>query len=453
MALRARALASRPLLVASAVFGLFIVFDIALFGWLILDSLSQRELEEVLLETRREAEPIAADLAATAEAENSDDLHVVVRMDEETLTYIGSVLQERSLVQTIQIRDRRGNVVYQKSQSDSLPLDAGAGLRIDGDGQPEAPSLDNAAIETAIPIGGDLGTLVIGVSEVEVQRRIGELRGDLIRDASLIGVFTVALLVAGLVAFLRLLRRARELEEQNLEAERLAYVGTLASGLAHEIRSPLNSLSLNMQLLEEEAREKGGEASQVRLLDLTRSELSRLERLATDFLAYAKPRPMDMEEVPLISLLRRTLDVLGPEIRERGVEAEVEDRGGGVRVRVDPAQIGQLLLNLAQNALASFDGVPRRPLLRLVARLDEGDPVAEVIDNGAGIPDKVREKMFELFYSNRKGGTGLGLAIVQRIAEAHGARVEVDSVPGDGTTMRVRFPGGGLAEGRGGIEG
>lgn len=437
MARRSNVLGSHRLALAAAVFGLFVLFDIGLFAWLILDSLSQRELEATLLESREQAEPIVDQLARQAELHDHSDLLMLVNTAEETQTYIESVLSRRSLVRTIQIRDVDGNVVYQKSEESSLPLD-GAAPRIVDDRRPEPP-----LIETEMPIGSGLGTLVIGVSEEAVQERITVLRRDLVRQTSLIGTFTLALLMVASVAFLRQLKHSRQLEEQAQEAERLAYVGTLASGLAHEIRSPLNSLSLNMQMLEEEAREVGQSASQSRLLAITRSELRRLEGLATDFLAYAKPREMELENIGLGELIRRAHDVLAGEIRARKVECDVEDQTGGLKVRVDPAQINQMLLNLTQNALAAMEEVDRPGRLRLVARIDQGDPVIEVIDNGRGIPDKVRERMFELFYSNRKGGTGLGLAIVNRIADAHDARVEVDSVPDDGATLRVRFAGRG----------
>ncbi|MEM8929581.1 MAG: ATP-binding protein [Acidobacteriota bacterium] len=433
MARTNRILTSRRLVLASTVFVLFVLFDIALFGWLIFDALSQREIEEVLLETRQQAEPIAEGLAAHAEAQGSEDLFVVVSVAQESRTYIESVLSQRELVRSIEIRDRDGMVVYQEQNRDELPLD-GTVPRMDDAGRPEQPLL-----ETTVPIG-DLGTLVVGLSREEVQRRVQTLRGDLVRHASLVGAFTTILLIAGGIAFIQLFRRARRIEDQAVERERLAYVGTLASGLAHEIRSPLNSLSLNMQMLEEEARELEGSASQQRLLQITRSELRRLEGLATDFLAYAKPQPVERRKVALIELLRRVREVLAAEIRERGVEIDVEDRTRGHEVSVDPAQFGQLLLNLCQNALAAVETVRRERLVRLVARFDHDDPVLEVIDNGEGIPDRVRMKMFDLFYSNRKGGTGLGLAIVQRIAESHDAKIEVDTVPGSGTTVRIRFP-------------
>jgi signal transduction histidine kinase len=230
------------------------------------------------------------------------------------------------------------------------------------------------------------------------------------------------------------------LELQAAEAERLAYIGTLASGLAHEIRNPLNSLNLNMQMLEEELREHGGARSGGRLLAITRSEISRLERLVTDFLAYARPRPLELQEVPAVRLLDRVIEVLAGEIRRRGAQVEVEDRSGGARVKVDPAQINQLLLNLAQNALAATEESGRPPHLKLLAYRRGPEVVLELVDNGVGIPPGEQGKVFDLFYSTRKGGTGLGLAIVERIARAHGGRVVIDSTVGAGTAVKLSLP-------------
>ena len=424
-------------------FGLFILFDIALFVWLILDSLSQREMEAVLLQTRDAAAPIAAGLELQAEAKGSEDLFVLVSVAEETKTYIDSVLAQRQLVSQVEILDRDGTVVYRKREQEELPLEDVDVPRLAFDEEPEARIL-----ETHIPIGENLGTLVVGVDEMEVQRRIQVLRSDLIRQASLVGAFSIALLIVGLVAFLRLQRRARQLESKAQHSERMAYVGTLASGLAHEIRSPLNSLSLNMQMLEEEARDTGGSGSQLRLLSITRSELSRLENLATDFLAYAKPQPLTVQRVALVDLLERARAVMDGELRERGVACVIEDLSGGEQVEVDAGQIGQLLLNLIHNAIAAMAKSKKLPRLRLVASIQGERPVIEVVDNGEGIKEEDKAKIFELFYSNRRGGTGLGLAIVQRIAESHDARIEVESEPGEGTVMRVLFkraPGDGLS--------
>jgi len=429
-------------MVASVLFGLFVVFDLVLFGWLIMSSLSQREIEKVLLETREEAEPLAEALESQA-AEHEGDIWVVVSLAQETRTYIEDVLSKRETVRKIEIRDRDGRVVYGPHWSgEEVPVEDDVPrveTRSEGDGPaPPFPS-ESVLEEVEVPIG-DLGTLVIGLSEEEVQKRIAVLRRDLIRQTTVIALLTVTLLSAAFVAAWKLFHRARQSEEQVLEAERLAYIGTLASGLAHEIRNPLNSLSLNMQMLEEESRLSGSEGSQLRLLSLTRTELARLERLATDFLSYAKPRPLELRAVPVVELLERVLAVLAAEVQERRADVEIEDRSHGAEVEVDRGQVNQLLLNLAQNALAAAAEGEGPPEVRLVARREEDEVVIEVRDNGPGIPTEERQRIFDLFYSNRKGGTGLGLAIVQRIARAHGTEVEVGGEPGAGAVLSLRLP-------------
>lgn len=428
-------LTTRRLVIGSIVFGLFVLFDIFLFGWLILSSLSQRELEEALLETRQEAEPLAQALAAHA-SQHEGDMWVVVSVATETKTYIDDILNQRKLVRKLEIRDRDGTVAFGPYWSDEVELPVGDVPRIElPDSETrELPIESRTALrEVEVPIG-EYGTLIIGVSDEELQRRISSLQRDLTRQASLIGVVTMLLLAAALAAAWTLFHRARQSEEQALESERLAYVGTLASGLAHEIRNPLNSLNLNMQMFEEEARGQQASGSQLRLLSLTRSELARLERLATNFLSYAKPRSLDLEEVSAVKLLEKVLGVLAGEIQAAGAEVVIEDQSHGAQVRVDRHQIDQLLLNLVQNALAATE---RSPVIRLRA-LRRDDLVAlEVSDNGAGIAPEEKEHVFDLFYSTKKGGTGLGLAIVQRIAEAHRAKLELESAVGQGTTVRL----------------
>lgn len=435
--------ASRRLLVAAIVFGLFVIFDIVLFGWLILDSLSQREIEKVLLETRQEAEPVAQELAERAE-QHGGDLFVVMSVAEETRTYIDNLLSQRQIVRRIEIRDRDGAVVYGPQWEHlDLPVESQQVPRVEtgerADGLP-VPGVSGSVLDAVeVPIG-DVGTLVIGVSEEEVQKRIGVLRRDLIRQASVIGTLTLFLLVVAFLAIWKLFQRSRQLEEQAHEAERLAYVGTLASGLAHEIRNPLNSLNLNMQMLEEEARETGISKSQLRLLSLTRSELGRLERLATDFLSYARPRPLERQEMAAVDMLEQVRQVLAAEALDEGVTLTVVDHSGGARIAVDTGQMSQLLLNLAKNALAAVEEVDNGQI-EMCSRRRDDHVLLEVQDNGHGIDQDEQEKIFDLFYSTRKGGTGLGLAVVQRITETHDGALELESTPGQGTCVRLVLPG------------
>jgi signal transduction histidine kinase len=444
----------RRLLIASVVFGLFVLFDIALFGWLIFRSLSQREIERVLLETRAEAETLARQLARRTE-EQGRDLYTAMAVERETQAYIDSNLREREIVRDVRILDKNGMLVFSMHSKLTPPVEDGGQTPPAGSAELQLGEID-VPVETRekefttvyqvpdiqVPIG-QFGTLQIGISPVELSERIEVLRQDLVRQAAWIGVFSILLLLTAYAAVWLLVKRSRRLELQAVEAERMAYIGTLASGLAHEIRNPLNSLNLNMQMLEEEIEEGGSAvspASGKRLLAITRSEISRLERLVSDFLAYAKPRPLEVEEMPAVRPLERVRELLAGEIQKRGARVEVEDRSGGARVRVDPGQMGQLLLNLARNAMDAAEEAGRRPVLEL-AVTRHGPTVALVVrDNGVGIAPEERERVFDLFYSTRKGGTGLGLAIVDRIARAHGGRVKVESTMGEGTVVTVELP-------------
>jgi signal transduction histidine kinase len=199
-----------------------------------------------------------------------------------------------------------------------------------------------------------------------------------------------------------------------------------------------------MQMLEEEIDEAGGLPTGGRLFAITKDEIRRLERLANDFLSYARPRALEIETLKAVELLEEAGEVLVPEARSRRVGLEVEDRSGGSRVRVDPGQIRQLVLNLAQNALVATTDPPPppgRPARVVLAVERHGDDVHLLVeDNGPGVDEEVRQKMFDIFYSTKKGGTGLGLAIVERIAKSHGGTVSVDSEIGEGTTVRVVLP-------------
>ncbi len=454
MARRERSfLTTRRLLIGTIVFGLFVVFDITLFGYLIFDSLSQRELEAIVVAARQEAQPVADILADHAENYDGDlPLALSVQL---SFGFVEGVVEQRELFRRVKVRDAEGAVIYDSgpeeppdgvldlnaAEFDLATFDSDAPVvrteptpQIDG----LSPSLDSLQ-EVEVPIG-EFGTLVVGVSRDQLQSRIATLRRDLIRQASAIGILTMLLLTAAFTTIWLLFRRGRALEEQAQEAERMAYIGTLASGLAHEIRNPLNALSLNMQMLDEEATSGSLGGSSGRLLTITQSEIRRLEGLVSDFLSYAKPRELDLVDLPAVDLLENIRVLLASEIRARDAEVDIIDLSDGAEVRVDREQMRQLLLNLTQNALQATERCSHHPALHLRAKNVGSSVALEVEDNGCGMDEKAQAKMFDIFFSTRRGGTGLGLAIVQRIAKAHNGRLEVESSPGVGTTIRLLLP-------------
>jgi signal transduction histidine kinase len=300
-------------------------------------------------------------------------------------------------------------------------------------------------LDVTVPIG-QFGSLRIGLSPTEMERRIGELRRDLVRQTAVIGSVTLVIVVLAFGLISTLARRGQRLATQAAEAERLAELGRLAAGLAHEIRNPLNSLNLNMQMLEEDIRDTGppggvpAESRRGKLFEITKSEIGRLERLVTDFLSYARPRPLHLQNLSARDLVERTRAIVAREFTLAGVLLETRDESGGAFVRVDPEPLQQLLLNLLQNALAATEGTGRERRVTLAARRDGPQLLFEIADNGVGIPYDEQGRIFEIFYSTRKGGTGLGLAIADRVARAHAGEITFESLPGAGTTFRVALP-------------
>lgn len=423
----------------AVIVGVFVVADLSLFGWLIFRSLSQRELDRIVLEARAEAEELAEGIAGRVE-DTGRDLYTAMATASETRNYINNILVQRDIVETVEVRDTDGRLVFRDRREETQTAPG------------ERPNLESPDLvadtftrevpyyQVDVPVGS-IGTFVIGISRAEIEQRLAVLRRDLLRQAAIIAALTVALFVAGYVIYSRLSRQAAVAERQAQEAEQMAYVGTLASGLAHEIRSPLNSLNLNMQMLHEEMSEEDPAAatSSQRLVAITRSEVGRLERLVSDFLSYARPADLDLEETTAAELLRHLSEVVAGKLHARQVASAIEDRTGDVTFQVDREQVNQLLLNLVDNAVAAMDDCDD-PRLRLEAEVRDGSVVLAVGDNGPGVDEVERERVFDLFHSGRRGGTGLGLAIVRRIANAHGgeARLRNDGRPG--ATFEVELP-------------
>jgi signal transduction histidine kinase len=428
---------SRRLLAGTILVGVLILCNLALFGVLLFRSLSEEELRRVLLETRSEAEELAGQIAGEVEREGSD-LFTALVQEQETRSYIDRVLAKREIVQAVKIYDREGTLVFETSrevaESADEPLSDLGNLPL----EMRSASAETAYDVVEVPVG-DVGSFVIGLSRTEMDRRVQVLRAELVRSAAPIVALTMVLLIGAYLFILWLLRRGRRLEGRAREAEQMAYVGTLASGLAHEIRSPLNSLNLNMQMLEEEAA--GGEMqSGKRLLAIARAEITRLEGLVTDFLSYARPRPLEPRWVAAVDVLERLRALYAGQARAGEVEIEVSDGSGRWEVEVDLDQMGQLLLNLMQNGIAAAEEAGRRPSIELGAERHGGRIALTVEDNGSGIGPEQREKVFEVFYSTRRGGTGLGLSIARRLALGHEAELSLHSRPGQGAVAKVLLP-------------
>jgi two-component system sensor histidine kinase PilS (NtrC family) len=239
----------------------------------------------------------------------------------------------------------------------------------------------------------------------------------------------------GQVIVLQDLTELRRMEEAVRRADRLAALGKLAAGLAHEIRNPLASMCGSIALL---GKAPSLSEKDRRLMQIVSREGERLEALVTDFLAFARPSQPQLSCVQLSRVIDDTLTMFRQDPTAQALRIETElDPGEPLWVNADPSQLRQVLWNLLSNAA---DAMKRAGAVRVRVRSVSGHAVVEVIDSGPGIDQEDLHRVFDPFFTTKENGTGLGLAIVHRIVEAHGGEIAVESAPGRGTTVRVVLP-------------
>ena len=232
-------------------------------------------------------------------------------------------------------------------------------------------------------------------------------------------------------------------QAQLVQSEKLASIGETAAAVAHGLRNPLASLRAAAQLV----RRHPDAPSSREHLDAIIEEVDRLDRRISHLLSFSRPAPYHPLTERLDRLVESLLPAFAEPMRERKVELQVEVPHDLPEVRVDPMQLEQALLELVSNAL---DAMPGGGRLRLGARALNGGPgvgeiLIEVSDTGAGIPAGLLPSVCEPFFTTRQEGTGLGLAIAKRYVEQNGGRLEIDSSPDAGTTVRIRLPAAGAA--------
>jgi signal transduction histidine kinase len=244
---------------------------------------------------------------------------------------------------------------------------------------------------------------------------------------------------AGALLMRAILRRRHAEQKTEIERDRQAFVGTLAAGLAHEMRNPLSTLRMHLELLKEDwaspvtERERAGHK---RLEGILR-ETKRLEDTLADFLRFAVEHKFRREPVNLNALMRELAEFMAPRVEAQGLKLASETEPQLPTVEGDPGLLRHAVLNLVLNAVEASS--PGGTITMRTAR--NGREVSiQVADQGAGIAPENLARIFEAYFSTKPSGTGLGLPTAKRIVDEHGGRVTVDSAPGRGSTFTVHLP-------------
>jgi signal transduction histidine kinase len=218
-------------------------------------------------------------------------------------------------------------------------------------------------------------------------------------------------------------------------SERLSALTRITAGVAHEVKNPLNSMRLWLENLKESLPPGNDLSTQaVRVLD---SEIDRLDRVVKRFLDFTKPVEMRVEEVSLAPLLNHIMEVAQPQIDRAKLKVDLRVADDVPPVRGDSELLRQAVLNLVLNAVQAMPEGGR-----LTVSLERHGDVAQMIvaDTGKGIPPEHRSRIFQLFFTTRKGGSGLGLATTFRIVQLHNGSIDFVSEPGQGTAFRIELP-------------
>ena len=228
--------------------------------------------------------------------------------------------------------------------------------------------------------------------------------------------------------------------EERIESERIDSIVRLAAGVAHELGNPLNSLTIHLQLIERKIKKLSEQADAAKLAEsllVCQGEVERLDGIITHFLEAVRPQKPELNELDLLRLVEEVLRVQEAELSDRKLGVKVEFSEELPTILGDSDQIKQVFFNLIKNAM---EAMQPNGSLRIIARRDDDYVYLQFVDTGSGISGEDLSKVFQAYYTTKKGGHGLGMMIVERIMRAHGGHINIESRKEAGTAITLQFP-------------
>ena len=325
-------------------------------------------------------------------------------------------------------------------------------MQIDDFGEPIRRNLYLRLFSTILIFFGGLVLAVLisahYVSPVERLALAAETvaAGDLSQELSVEGKDEVGRLTRSFNEMIVRLRQNRALEEAVRENQYLTHLGKISSGMAHEIRNPLNFIGLAVDHLDAMTEGKGieGEAEKRQVIGRIKEEIGRLNDLVTNFILYGRPPELQRAAVRVPELAGGVLRMAEGRLVAQSISCRTEFMDAR-EIHADPDMLRRALVNLVGNAV---DAMPNGGSLSISAGLrPDGRYSVVVEDTGIGIPAEERKRIFEPYFTTKASGLGLGLVLTKKIVDAHGGQIFVDSTPGKGTRIEIALPVGAPPEG------
>jgi signal transduction histidine kinase len=227
----------------------------------------------------------------------------------------------------------------------------------------------------------------------------------------------------------------RKIGRELQTADRLAAISRVSSGVAHEVKNPLNAILLHVEVAK--AKLERGETDVTPQMEIISREILRLDRVVKTFLDFTRPVELNLTTVGLQELMDEIVDLARPQADASGIRVNPGQAVEGVEVRVDRDLLKQAVLNVVVNAI---EAMPEGGELQFASLVTEETAEIRISDTGPGIPPELRDKIFRLYFTTRKEGSGIGLAMTFRIVQLHDGTIDFTSEPGKGTTFFIRLP-------------
>jgi signal transduction histidine kinase len=240
---------------------------------------------------------------------------------------------------------------------------------------------------------------------------------------------------AGVLVRLRDPEATRQIGRQLQTADRLSAISKITGGVAHEVKNPLKAINMHVELVK--MKLERGDHDVEQHLEIIGNEIERLNRVVKTFLDFTRPVELNLNEISLERLVQDVADLAAPQAAAAGIQIHIAQQTEDARLNVDVDLLKQAVLNIVVNAIEAMkDGGE----LRLASSVREDQAEIRISDTGPGIPEQVREKIFSLYFTTKKGGSGIGLAMAYRIVQLHDGSVDFVNEPGGGTTFVLHLP-------------
>jgi PAS domain S-box-containing protein len=239
----------------------------------------------------------------------------------------------------------------------------------------------------------------------------------------------------GALLTLRDAESVHRIEDEIELSRRLAAIGRLTSGVAHEVKNPINAIVVHLEVLRQKMKEIDPDTR--RHVDVISSEIQRLDRVVQTLVDFTRPVELRLNDMDLRKLVEDVVSLASPAAEKHNVLIEREAAPDALPVRIDGDLVKQAILNIVLNGVQAM---PEGGTLRLTVKRDGDNALISVRDQGAGIPENIRDKVFNLYFTTKTGGSGIGLAMAYRVVQLHHGSVEFTSIIDHGTTFYLRFP-------------